>query len=89
MFQLFKRKELTNSAEYEKVLKRIAELNTQLDILKARIDAQDVKVDAYRNEIKNVKKKAKELIDDIELDKRDTEKDIYNDGFDSLRTIGI
>lgn len=83
----FSKKEIKNSEEYEKVIKRITEINSALELLKTRLEALDVKMEAYRNEIKNVKKKAKEIVEELQEEEQESESNKYADGFDSLRGI--
>lgn len=64
----WKRKELKESEEYTKVLKRIAELSNEIAKIEGRVSALDVKIEAYRGEVKNVKKKAQEIAQEMETD---------------------
>lgn len=77
MFNLFRKKDLKESEEYAKVIKRIAELTGDIAKLSGQVSSLDAKIEAYRGEVKNVKKKAQEIAAEMELDKN--ENNISND----------
>ena len=70
----WKKKELKESEEYAKLIKRIAELSLEVSKIDGRVTSLDVKIEAYRGEVKNVKKKAQEIVQEME-----SEKDISSD----------
>jgi uncharacterized protein YlxW (UPF0749 family) len=73
----FKKKELKESEEYAKVMRKIVDFSAEIARLEGRVSALDVKIEAYRSEVKNVKKKAQEIVDSME--EEDLENNINKD----------
>jgi chromosome segregation ATPase len=76
----FKKK--LNSEEYEEVLKRIAKLRDDVEMLRLQLDPMEKKLDFYIKELKTVRKAAYKIDEEEKEEKQEEKKNIK--GIDGL-----
>jgi chromosome segregation ATPase len=70
---MFWSKKKLNSDEYEEVLKRIAKLRDDIEMLKLEIDPMEKKLDFYIKELKTVRKAAYKIEEEEKEEKEEKE----------------